>query len=260
MVLDASYRFEVANISDVGYVRKYNEDSTISNATMGLLLLADGMGGHNAGELASAMAVTNIYDFISLGLDEAGSIIDQGVDGYSHLMHNAITDANIKIYTAGQKNALYKGMGTTVVVALLQDDKLYISHVGDSRIYRIRDDDLQQLTVDHSLIQDLVDRGIFSYQEALKVVPKNLVTKALGLNANVQLEVVKTEISIGDMYLLCSDGLTDVVEYEKIRLILNQYNDNLMDVANALVEIAKKNGGHDNISVVLAKVVAGKVN
>ncbi|SMN12334.1 Protein serine/threonine phosphatase PrpC, regulation of stationary phase [uncultured Candidatus Thioglobus sp.] len=254
-VLDVSYRLEVVNISDVGCVREFNEDSTISNANMGLLVLADGMGGHNAGELASALAVTNIYDSISLGLDEAKSTIDQAEDDCSSLVHDAITDANKKIYTAGQENTLYRGMGTTVVVALLNSDKLYISHVGDSRIYRARDDGLQLLTTDHSVLQAVVNRGILTLEEALKIVPKNLVTRALGLNVNVELDVVATEVNEGDMYLLCSDGLTDIVEYEEIHLTLAKYSDNLMLVANGLVEIAKKNGGYDNISVILAKVV-----
>lgn len=250
-----SYKFEVANASDVGCLRKYNEDSTLSNTAMGLLVLADGMGGHNAGELASAMAVTNIYDFITLGFDESESVADQEEDGCSQLVHDAVHDANLKIYTAGQEDKLYKGMGTTVVVALLKSDSLYVSHVGDSRLYRIRDNNLQQLTQDHSLFQELIDRGIFTYKEALRSVPKNFVTKALGLNADVESDVTKITINVGDIYLLCSDGLTDIVADEDIHLILSQYNDDLMQVANKLVEIAKKNGGYDNISVVLAKVI-----
>lgn len=256
--MDSRYTLQIANVSDVGYVRSHNEDSTVSDATLGILVLADGMGGHNAGEVASAVAIDNIYNDIASGLQNNGSAdLEQQIeqDHCHNLLLRAIHDANLNIYNIGQENEQCLGMGTTVVVALMHNDKIHIAHVGDSRLYRIRGHDLKQITRDHSLAQELVDRGLFSEEEALKNVPRNLITRALGLDKKTQVDITEKQIATGDIYLLCSDGLTDMVKDEEIHLTLGKYSANLAHAANELVRIANGYGGNDNISVILVKVL-----
>jgi len=147
-----------------------------------------------------------------------------------------------------------QGMGTTVVTAITFNDRISIANVGDSRLYRLRSDDFKQITKDHSLVQELIDRGLFSPEEAEKNAPKNLVTRALGLDSKVEVDIIEDQIDAGDIYLLCSDGLTDMVKDEEIHLTLSKYSANLALAADKLVEIAKEYGGKDNISVILARV------
>ena len=255
--MKSQYRIEVANVSDVGCKRPHNEDSTATNEALGVLVLADGMGGYKAGEVASAIAVTGIYSDIESGLEKTKpGGIDQasGLDKHSVLIRNAVNRANSSIYNTAQADEQCKGMGTTVVTAITYEDKISIAHVGDSRLYRLRDNDFKQVTKDHSLVQELIDRGLFSPEEAEQNAPKNLVTRALGIDAKVEIDVIEDELAIGDIYLLCSDGLTDMVKDEEIHLTLGKYSGNLALAADKLVEIANKYGGKDNISVILARV------
>ena len=255
--MKSQYRIEVANVSDVGRKRPHNEDSTATNEALGVLVLADGMGGYKAGEVASAIAVTGIYSDIESGLEKTKpGGIDQasGLDKHSVLIRNAVNRANSSIYNTAQADEQCKGMGTTVVTAITYEDKISIAHVGDSRLYRLRDNDFKQVTKDHSLVQELIDRGLFSPEEAEQNAPKNLVTRALGIDAKVEIDVIEDELAIGDIYLLCSDGLTDMVKDEEIHLTLGKYSGNLALAADKLVEIANKYGGKDNISVILARV------
>jgi protein phosphatase len=255
--VSSQYKIEVANVSDVGCKRPHNEDSTASNQTLGVLVLADGMGGYKAGEVASAIAVTGIYSDIETGLEKTRpSGIDQasGLDKHSILIRNAVNRANSSIYNTAQADEQCKGMGTTVVTAITYENKISIAHVGDSRLYRLRDNDFKQITKDHSLVQELIDRGLFSPEEAEQNAPKNLVTRALGIGAKVEIDVIEDELAIGDIYLLCSDGLTDMVKDEEIHLTLSKYSANLALAADKLVEIAKEYGGKDNISVILARI------
>ena len=255
--MDSLYKLEVANVSDVGCKRPHNEDSTASNESLGVLVLADGMGGYKAGEVASAIAVTGIYNDIASGLKKSkpgGTDKDSGLDHHSILIRNAVIRANSSIYEVAQTDEQCQGMGTTIVTALTYGDSISIAHVGDSRLYRIRNGDFKQITKDHSLVQELVDRGLFTKEEAEKNAPKNLVTRALGLKAEVKIDVIEDKLVIGDIYLLCSDGLTDMVKDEEIHLTLSKYSANLAHTADELVEIAKKYGGADNISVILARV------
>jgi len=253
----SQYKLEVANVSDVGCKRPHNEDSTASNEALGILVLADGMGGYKAGEVASAIAVTGVYNDIESGLENsrpAGMDQSSGLDKHSVLIRNAVNRANSTIYDTAQADEHCKGMGTTVVTAITYEDKISIAHVGDSRLYRFRENDLKQITKDHSLVQELIDRGLFSPEEAEQNAPKNLVTRALGIDAKVEIDVIEDELAIGDIYLLCSDGLTDMVKDEEIHLTLGKYSGNLALAADKLVEIANKYGGKDNISVILARV------
>ena len=255
--MSSQYKLEIANVSDVGCKRPHNEDSTASNEALGILVLADGMGGYKAGEVASAIAVTGIYTDIKSGLKNSktkGTDQASDLDKHSVLVRDAIKRANSSIYNTAQTDEQCRGMGTTVVTAITCQDSISIAHVGDSRLYRIRGDDFKQITKDHSLVQELIDRGLFSPEEAANNAPKNLVTRALGIDAKVEVDVIEDKLANGDIYLLCSDGLTDMVKDEEIHLTLSKYSANLAHAADELVEIAKKYGGKDNISVILARV------
>jgi protein phosphatase len=255
--MGSQFKLEVANVSDVGCIRPHNEDSTASNEALGILVLADGMGGYKAGEVASALAVTNIYNDVISGLQNSTTTgIDEasGLDRHSILLRDAVDSANSSIYKTAQEDEQCHGMGTTVVTAIAFNDRISIANVGDSRLYRLRADDFKQITKDHSLIQELIDRGLFSPEEAEKNAPKNLVTRALGLDSKVEVDIIEDQIVADDIYLLCSDGLTDMVKDEEIHLTLSKYSANLAPAADKLVEIAKKYGGKDNISVILARI------
>lgn len=251
-----SGQIEIANFSDVGQKRPHNEDSTGSDLSMGLAILADGMGGYKAGEVASAIAVTTIMSEVRSGLPKLRRGQTDSKTGYlnqSLLLKKAISDANLGIFRTAQNEPNCRGMGTTVVVVLCQGDQLSVAHVGDSRLYRLRNDQLEQITVDHSLIQELVSRGLYTREQATASAPKNLVTRALGIESSVDIDIVEEQLREGDIYLLCSDGLNDMVNDEEIRLTLRKYSANLVQSARELVRLANKKGGRDNISVVLVR-------
>jgi len=248
---------EIVNISDVGRKRPHNEDSTVSDSHNGLVVLADGMGGYNAGEVASAIAVMTVLHDVIASLKNANPVqprLEPGISRESSLIKNAITHANTNIYTMARTETHCQGMGTTIVAGLIYGDKISIAYVGDSRLYRLRADNFQQITKDHSLIQELIDRGLYTPEEAVANTPKNLVTRALGLSDKVKVDVIEEQVMPGDIYLLCSDGLNDMVNDEEIHLTLSKYSANLVQAANDLVQLANNNGGKDNISVVLVRI------
>ncbi|MBM2829782.1 MAG: PPM-type phosphatase protein [Gammaproteobacteria bacterium] len=248
---------EIVNVSDVGRKRPHNEDSTITDINQGLVVLADGMGGYNAGEVASAIAVMTVLQDVSAGLKNTNqnqSSTETGISWESSLVKNAISHANTNIYTMAKTEIHCQGMGTTIVAGLIYDDKISIAYVGDSRLYRLRAGKFQQITKDHSLIQELIDRGLYTTEEAHANTPKNLVTRALGLGIQVKVDVIEEQVMPGDIYLLCSDGLNDMVNDEEIHLTLSKYSANLVQAANDLVQLANSKGGKDNISVVLVRI------
>ena len=248
---------EIINVSDVGRRRPHNEDSTLSDPQVGLAILADGMGGYKAGEVASAIAVTTIHHEVSHGLKHTRrgqTDKETGLKLESILVRDAVIRANSGIFSTAQKEPQCQGMGTTVVVTLFHDEVLTVAHVGDSRLYRKRGEQLAQVTRDHSLIQELIDRGLYTPEEAAKNTPKNLVTRALGIEAEVRVDVAEEKLVSGDVYLLCSDGLNDMVDDEEIRLTLSKYSANLEGAAEEMVQLANQNGGKDNISVILIKI------
>ena len=255
--MDLSAKLEIVNQSDVGLRRPHNEDSTITDGRNGLVILADGMGGYKAGEVASALAVTNILYGITSRLKKIkqGQIDEStGFCNESLLIRDTVTQANSVIYNTAEADPQCKGMGTTIVVGLFHNNILSIAHVGDSRLYRFRNNELQQITKDHSLIQELNDRGLYTPEEAHANTPKNLVKRAMGIEANVDVDVVEEAVLPNDIYLLCSDGLNDMVKDEEIHLTLSKYSANLAHAAAKLVETANEHGGKDNISVILARV------
>jgi len=256
--VELSDKIEIVTVSDVGKRRPHNEDSTLTDADAGLVILADGMGGYKAGEIASAIAVTTIHKEIRAGLkkldlETGGKTTGQGPG--AALLRNTINLVNSEIYHTAQNDPECKGMGTTIIAALFRDNFCIIAHVGDSRMYRKRQNTFSQLTKDHSLIQELIDRGMFTTEEILKNTPKNLVTRAVGIDAEVEVDIYEVPVQPGDIFLLCSDGLNDMVDDEEIHLTLSKYSANLVVAANELVQLANANGGKDNISVILIRVL-----
>ncbi|MBL1141287.1 MAG: Stp1/IreP family PP2C-type Ser/Thr phosphatase [Proteobacteria bacterium] len=255
--MDLSTKLEIVNQSDVGRKRPHNEDSTITDSRNGLVILADGMGGYKAGEVASALAVTNILYGITEGLKKTkkGQVDEtSGFCNESLVVKETVVQANSDIFNTAKADPQCQGMGTTIVVGLFHDNILSIAHVGDSRLYRLRNNELQQVTKDHSLIQELIDRGLYTPEEAHANTPKNLVTRAMGIEADVDVDLAEEMVLPDDIYLLCSDGLNDMVKDEEIHLTLSKYSANLAQTADKLVEFANKRGGKDNISIILVRV------
>ena len=236
---------------DVGRSRSNNEDSAVVDADVALAVLADGMGGYNAGEVASNMATSFVKTELGRWLREASS---QASDAdVRRAMDICVDNANRAIFNAANSNPQYAGMGTTLVVGVFRDGRLLMGHVGDSRGYRLRGGRLAQITHDHSLLQEQIDSGLITAEQAAFSANKNLVTRAVGVEDTVLLETHLHDVLPGDTYLLCSDGLSDMLDDESIAQLL-QSSDALTEVAAALVDAANDAGGKDNISVVLARV------
>jgi PPM family protein phosphatase len=251
-------KIEMAGLTDVGSVREHNEDAISFNDSLGLAVLADGMGGHRGGEVASAIAVSTIIEELKKKLKtiSPGEIDeDTGYSLESLAIHDAITEANARVYSASTENTQYGGMGTTIVVVLFYDNRFTVAHVGDSRLYRVRDGELEQLTRDHSLMQELVDRGFYTPEQARKSLNKNLVTRAVGIDEHLMIDIQEDVAMLDDIYLLCSDGVTDMIDDELILKTLKKYSDDLGKGAHELVQEANEHGGKDNISAILARPV-----
>ena len=254
--MDLSSKIELVNISDTGMKRPHNEDSAVTDPTIGLAVVADGMGGYKVGEVASAIAAKAILDTVRGDLQTAHSDprdAEANLSAEAILVRDSIVDANRHIFRTATDVPQCQGMGTTVVVVLFYNNMVTVAHVGDSRVYRLRNGDLAQITSDHSLVQELIDRGFFTPEEAAANTPKNLVTRALGIDEKVEVEVQEQVAKSGDIYLLCSDGLNDMVDDEEIRLTLSNNGGNPVEAAHELVRLANESGGKDNISVVLAR-------
>ncbi|MEJ2514681.1 MAG: Stp1/IreP family PP2C-type Ser/Thr phosphatase [Gammaproteobacteria bacterium] len=246
------------DFTHTGRVREHNEDACAVDIDLGLFVLADGMGGYNAGEIASELAIKTVTDMVNTGLDpERRSRIDEssGLMRQSIVLRNAVSRANKIIWQTAQNNPQCRGMGTTIVACLFHDNRVSIAHVGDSRVYRLRQSRFEQITLDHSLMQELVDRGFFSADEASRSANRNYVTRALGVESSVEVEIQEESARKDDIYVLCSDGLSDMVEDEDIHLTLSTFSANLKTAGEQLVELANQNGGRDNISVCLAQVM-----
>jgi serine/threonine protein phosphatase PrpC len=246
---------EVVRLSDVGCHREHNEDAVASDIEIGLLVLADGMGGYRAGEVASEIATLTMLAELKEALtDFDPGQIDPvtGMQAESLLLIDAAAKANASVYSVSESQPQCAGMGTTLVAALFTNNKVLVGHIGDSRLYRFREGGLEQLTEDHSLIQD---SGLLTREEAKLSNNKNLVTRAVGIDPEVELEIHEYDVVPGDIFLLCSDGLTDMVDDEDIQATLAGLGSDLQAAARRLVQMANDNGGKDNISVILAKVL-----
>ena len=249
---------QIVSLTDPGKVRGHNEDCVESRPELGIVVLADGMGGYNAGEVASGMATSSISAGIAQTwtrdalkkLDrEAAKALSQTV------VQEETAKANAAIYAAAQKDPHCAGMGTTLVTCLFYDDFLTVAHVGDSRLYRMRDDVLEQVTRDHSLLQEQIDSGLISKEDARSSHNKNLVTRAVGIDPDVEAEVHSYDVQAGDLFMLCSDGLNDMIEDEEIQMTLIALRSNLDLTAQQLVQAANDAGGRDNVLVMLVHVI-----
>src|SRR3984885_10581852 len=242
---------------DTRKVREHHEDTIASDPDIGLLVLADGMGGYNAGEVASGIAVKTIVGLVRDAVereDLRNHDSNAGLARASIILRDAILRANKIIFQTARTQPQCEGMGTTVVGALFFDNRISIAHVGDSRLYRLRAAGMEQLTMDHSLLQELVDRGFYSPEEAQRAANKNYVTRALGVESTVEVEIQEVPTQKGDFYVLCSDGLSDMVEDDDIHLTISTFGANLETVAKQLIQLTNDNGGRDNVSVVMAHV------
>jgi len=248
---------DVANRSDPGMVRTHNEDAIFVDGA-GLAILADGMGGYNAGEVASGIAVSVIKEGLMpelmSGRDLSKVDVHTGLTHAALLLQQQIAAANKGIYEAAQSRPECAGMGTTVVCAVFHGNRVSIAHIGDSRCYRLRGDRFEQLTRDHSLLQEQIDSGQISADQAKFSLNKNLVTRALGIEAIVPADISEYRVEPDDIYLLCSDGLTDMVDTEVVHGIVDEQRATLDAAASQLIELANQNGGRDNISVILTHV------
>lgn len=242
--------------TDTGKLRNRNEDSVASDTSIGMALLADGMGGYNAGDVASQIAALTITAELKACFKQAqlkqGSVDANNISAH---MLNAINAANQAIYQVSNEQAQCAGMGTTLVVCVFIDNKVVIGHIGDSRAYRFRAGALTPLTNDHSVIQEQLNAGLLSAEQAKTVNYKNYVTRAVGVDPTADVEFNTYDVALHDVYLLCSDGLTDMLDEDEIRLTLSEQNDNLELAANTLIRKANLHGGKDNISVILVKVL-----
>jgi len=246
--------YEFCIRTDPGLARENNEDSVALDEESRLAILADGMGGYNAGEIASGMATTFIKSELGRWLTQAGR--NENPREVRRAMEICVDNANRSIFNAANSNPQYSGMGTTLVVGVFQDGRLMLGHIGDSRCYRLRQSHLDQITKDHSLLQEQMDAGLITPEQAATSTNKNLVTRALGVEDAVLLEVNEHKVEPGDVYVMCSDGLSDMVDDASIAKILGG-DVPLEQKAAQLVEAAKANGGRDNISVVLALAHSG---
>ena len=254
--MDLSQALQMVSRTDAGMVRSHNEDAVFANAACGLAILADGMGGYNAGEVASGMATNLLGTEIERELLKTEPYrLDASGKLHSHTVLAAeIAKANTAIYQAAQSQPQYAGMGTTLVVALFYDNMTTVAHIGDSRLYRLRGGEFQAITRDHSLLQEQIDSGMITAEEARHSQNKNLVTRALGVDPAVEPEIRDYDTMPGDLYLLCSDGLNDMVEDEEIALTLQALSANLELAATQLIQTANDSGGRDNVSVVLVRI------
>ena len=248
---------EMAKATHTGMVRSHNEDSIAIDGEIGLAVLADGMGGYNAGEVASGIATALISsETREAMIRQSPHEVDRttGSPLATTLLRDIIAKANTSIFQSANSQPQYAGMGTTLVVTLFCNNQITIAHIGDSRCYRQRGGKLEQVTRDHSLLQEQIDSGLLTKEAAKRSQNKNLVTRALGIEPAVEAEIHIYPAQEGDIYLICSDGLNDMVEDEDIEMTLDALAANLQLAAEQLVQMANDNGGRDNISVVLIKV------
>jgi serine/threonine protein phosphatase PrpC len=250
----APMTFEFLGLTDTGRTRTNNEDSVALDEECGLAVLADGMGGYNAGEVASNMATAFVKSELGRWLREASSgATDADV---RRAMDICVDNANRAIFDAASSNPQYAGMGTTLVVAAFREGRVLVGHVGDSRAYRMRAGRLTQITRDHSLLQEQIDAGMITQEQAAFSTNKNLVTRAVGVEDTVLLELHMHDTLADDIYLLCSDGLSDMLDEETISQLLGGGHA-LQDMGEALVDAANEAGGKDNIAVILVRVRGG---
>jgi len=246
-------QLQSSSVSDIGKIRQNNEDSYLElvienkNVNCLLLVVADGMGGHNAGEVASKTVVESIESYFKSEESDLNS------DKTLIYLKESIEQANLEVFNASANDEKLKGMGSTCTAMMILNNQIFIAHVGDSRAYLLRGNNINQLTKDHTLAEKMFDSGIISKDEAKTSPHRNMLMKAIGIAEQLEVETYNPfKVQPGDIYLLCSDGLTEYIEEEELRSILNIYEPD--EACKLLVKIANKRGGKDNITVQIVKV------
>jgi PPM family protein phosphatase len=247
-----SFSLDFALKTHPGLVRPLNEDAIGADPSCGLFVLADGLGGYNAGEVASVMAISSVLERLASAIDKFDE--DEGAFTPDEAIYDTVTDINASIYNAALNSTAFEGMATTLVIGWFLGGRLWVAHTGDSRLYRYRDSMLEQLTRDHSFSQELLDAGMVTEEEARSLPAKNLVTRALGAGADIEPEIHNVDVLAGDIILLCSDGLTEMVGSYEIEGLLSINEDDMHETARRLVDLANESGGRDNISVIVVRV------
>lgn len=240
---------ELALASDVGRLRERNEDAVAGNAERRWALVADGMGGHQGGDVAAAIVASTLSALLEVLMNPL-----PGVEALSDGLRSAMQDANRKVFERGQSDPLLIGMGSTAVVACVAETTLVIGHVGDSRGYLFRDGALEQITQDHSLLQELLDGGMITAAEARRSPGRGVLTRSMGVGPGVDVDVASVPLRPGDLVLLCSDGLTEMVGDAVITEVLRTPGESLATLASRLIARANAGGGRDNVSVALLSV------
>jgi protein phosphatase len=244
-----------AGVTDIGRRRQLNEDALFVDDESGLYIVADGMGGHNAGEVASKLAVETVSNFVRRSGDDEEITWPYGVDPSisinANRLRTAIMLANKRVWKEADNREDYTGMGTTIVAGLVEDDSITLCAAGDSRAYRLRGDALDQITTDDSWVQVALTEGLLQADEAENHPMKNIITKAVGAKQNIELTVYEEPLEDGDVYLLCTDGLHGMVAEAKLLEILRGKKDDLEQTVQTLVATANENGGKDNITAVV---------
>ena len=243
---------EVFGLSDVGCIRELNEDCYCicgfgDNSERGFCILADGMGGHNAGEVASQNAVKLIAE-------EMNRLLESGEKEIPGQLSRAVSAANTGVYTMASENPIHRGMGTTVVTAFIDDGTAYVANVGDSRAYAVRNDEIVQITTDHSVVSELVMRGTITKEEARLHPQKNIITRAVGTDKSVRTDIFEYNYSPGDVMIICSDGLSTMLDDNRILEIIKSKKTS-EDTVNSLIAAAKEEGGLDNITVICIRFI-----
>lgn len=260
--MNLAHALDIACCSDRGRVRANNEDAVYADASLGLAILADGMGGYQAGEVASALATSRLADDLGTYLAAAqmakrGEIPDSAE--VARQVVGEIAATNLAIYNLALGSPQYAGMGTTLVLACFYDNRLLVAHVGDSRLYRLRGGGLEQLTRDHSLFQEQLDSGLMSSAEPGHAAARGLLTRALGVEPTVEVDLAEHSSCPGDLLLLCSDGLNDMLDDDEIAELLLAARGHPQQLAEDLVRSANDRGGRDNVSVIVVEVLGNFV-
>ena len=244
-----TFQLESFGLTDIGLVREHNEDVWAAYADCGLFILADGMGGHASGEIASKEAVEYLYTLFKSWASSKNAFAPDA----TLFFEEAFVKVNKWIYEKGQQEDELRGMGTTLCALFFHQKEVILAHIGDSRIYRSRGEQLTQLTEDHSLVTELLALGAMNSQEAETFPYKHILTRALGTHPKVEPTISTARVELGDLFLLCSDGLTNYIESEQIAEIM-QKDLPLARKGHALVDLANEQGGGDNITLILVKV------
>ncbi|MBV1774378.1 Stp1/IreP family PP2C-type Ser/Thr phosphatase [Burkholderiaceae bacterium DAT-1] len=258
MTAQLSDALEMVALSDTGLLRSHNEDAIVIDRDHGIALLADGMGGYQAGEVASHIAVSMVSEGLRSSLGVIPAHVRELGTGRPHihrLLLNEINRANLAIFETAQSQPQCHGMGTTLVSAVFYDNRVAIAHAGDSRMYRLRNGEFTAITRDHSLLQEQLDAGMITPEQARLAEHRNLVTRAVGVDPAMEAELNDFAVLPGDLYLMCSDGLNDMVDDTRIHLTLGLLASNLQQAADELIQMANQAGGRDNVSIILIKVV-----